>query len=264
MDSATVIRLLWYANTAATLGLLISLLKNRLAGVYRWFWCYLFVSFAESAMRIPLRDNSRASANIYMATRAVGVIIAVLLMMELYRLALAAHPALARYGRRAVGYLLAIAYVLAGATLLLPVLGPRHSRIMYYFFAFERTAASAVMVFLLLASVFMIWFPVRISKNVSVFIGGFVVYFITRWAGLVGIGVRLEFLNLMNVMMLALQLTCLVAWIALLRPEGETESTVLGHRWNPLEMERLTGQLAAINAKLEKVSGKSGYISLQS
>ena len=256
---------LWYANTAVTLILLVRLRRSGLAGVYRWFWWFMLAIFAENAIRIPLQKHLDRSAEVYMVAHFIEVILAIFLVMELYRLALAAHSALARYGRRGVGYMLAGAALVAGASLLVfPILGPGRSRILYYFLAFERTMDSAVALFLFFASAFMLWFPVRIPKNVAVFIGGFVTYFITRWAGLLTIGVRRALVNDLDVAMMSLSLVCLIAWALLLRPEGERVSTVTGHRWNPVEMERLGRQLTAINARLEKLSGKSNYISLHS
>jgi len=265
MQLATVVLALWYANTAATVLLLVRLLVFRLARVYRWFWWYLLVSFAVTIVRIPLQNKPTLSANVYMAAHFAGVVISVFLVMDLYRFALAAHPAIAQFGRRGVGYLLGAAFLVAGASLLLlPVVGPGPSKVLYYFLAFERTADSAVLLFLLLASAFMLWFPVRISQNVAVFIGGFVTYFVSRWATLLAIGMRNVWVDGLNVGMLALSLLCLIGWIALLRPQGETTAVLTGHGWNAAEMERLSGQLTAINAKLEGFSGKSSHISLQS
>jgi hypothetical protein len=265
MHLATVVQTLWYANTGATVILLIQLLFSGLARVYRWLWWYLLVGFAEAVARFPLQHRPTLSANIYMVAQFTGVVISVLLVKELYWLGLAAHPAIARFGRRVVGYLLGAGCVAAGASLLiLPILGPGRSRVLYYFLAFERTADSAVVMFLLLASAFMLWFPVRISQNVAVFIGGFVTFFVTRWTALLAIGMRPAWVNGLNIGSLSLSLVCLIVWIALLRPQGENTSVVTGRHWNAEDMERLSGQLTAINSKLEDFSGKSSYISLQS
>jgi hypothetical protein len=265
MHLPTVVQTLWYVSVAATVILLLRLRFAQLDRVYRWFWWFLVLNVSESIVLIPLQSRYFLWANIYMATRFVGVVISIFLVMELYRHALAAHPAIARFGQQAVGYLLGAACLVAAASLfILPVLGPGPSRVLYYFLAFERTADSAVLLFLLLASGFMLWFPVRISQNVAVFIGGFVTYFVTRWVGLLTIGLHRAWVNDLNVAMTSLSLVCLVSWIMLLRPAGETASVVTGRRWSPREMERLTGQLTALNTKLEGFSEKSSRISLQS
>ena len=38
------------------------------------------------------------------------------------------------------------------------------------------------------------------------------------------------------------------------RLEGEKVTTVVGHRWDPAAMDRVSGQLDAINASLMKLS----------
>jgi len=258
MSPADVVWYLWYANLAATVVLLFRLVSSRLAGVYRWFCWFFVVNLAEGAVRIPLewRKSFKASAETYMVAHTVGVAVSILLVMQLYQIALAAHPALAQFGRRAVGYMLGGCCAVAGIGLvILPILGPGKGPLLYYFLAFERTADSAVALFLLLAVVFMIWFPVRISQNVAVFIGGFVTYFLTRWASLLMVGLRPQWSRGVNIAEMSLSFLCLCAWIALFRPAGESRPLVSGLRWNEAEMERLSGQLTAINAKLQGFSG---------
>ncbi len=63
-----------------------------------------------------------------------------------------------------------------------------------------------------------------------------------------------EFTRAISVADLSFSLVCLTAWALLMRREGETETVVTGHRWNPEEMERLTGQLSAINARLMRLN----------
>jgi hypothetical protein len=202
---------------------------------------------------------------VYMACRLASVVISVFLVMDLYRTGLAAHPAIARYGKRLVGYFLLTCCLLSLASLFfLPNSGPAKSQLLYHFLAFERTADSAVLIFLLLASAFMAWFPVRLSRNVAVFIGGFVTYFMTRWAALLAIAAKTAWVDSFNVALLSLSLACLIGWIILLRPEGEIIPVVTGRNWNPEEMDRLNAQLHAVNAKLEEFSSKSKYISLHS
>src|SRR5579872_5037682 len=199
MHTAAIELALWYANTAVVFLLLIRLQVSHLAHVYRWFWWFLLVIFAENAIRLSLQKHLDRSAEVYMATHFIEVILSIFLVMALCRMGLAEHPAIARFGRRSLGYLVAVAAALAGLNLVLPILGPGKSRIVYLFFAFERTIDSAIVVFLFAVSLFMLWFPVRLSQNVAVFIGGFVAYFITRWAGLLTVGMRPALVHDLNV-----------------------------------------------------------------
>ena len=60
--------------------------------------------------------------------------------------------------------------------------------------------------------------------------------------------------HLTDVFMMAVAILCLITWTLALRGEGEKITMVLGHRWDPAAMERLTGQLDAINARLIRLS----------
>jgi hypothetical protein len=261
MSVASAGHIAWYLNIAATLILIMRLRLRGLDRIYGIFCWYLLTDLVQQALAL-LVHGQRRSAYVYMGGQAVKMILSVFVVMDLYAFALAAQPAMARYGRRMVGGILSISFLAAALGLLvLPIVGsmetPGRSPVLYYFFAFERTMDSAVLFFLILVSVFMIWFPVRVPRNVAIYIGGFVAYFLTRWAGVLMYGLRRDLMAALNLGVLSISLVCLIAWIALLRAEGETASTVTGHRWNPVEMDRLRGQLAAINARLETFSGKS-------
>jgi hypothetical protein len=272
MTSAAAVQLVWYCNIGATFLLIIRLRTSGLNRIYRAFSWYLLESLLQDALALVVRSPFRRTVDLYMAGQTVKLILTVFVVMELYHFALAGQPALARYGRSSVGA--ALAFCALASTLvvtLLPVVGyikPGNSPVLYYFYAFERTMDSAVLFFLFLASAFLAWFPVRVPKNVAIYMGGFVAYFLTRWAALFWIVISHRYLNLANFIMMSIAFICLTAWIVSLRKEGEKTSTVTGHRWNPGQADRLMGQLIAINAKLERFSAKSGkrekYIPLHS
>jgi hypothetical protein len=251
----------WYLNIAATFVLIVRLRLIGLHRIYRAFSWYLLVDLVEQTLLL-LAHTQRQAAYVYMGGQTAAMILLVFVVLELNQFALAAQPAMARFGRRMVGTVLAISGIVPALTLFVfPLVGsmaaPGRSPVLYYFYAFERTMDSAVLFFLILVSAFMIWFPVRIPQNVAVYIGGFVAYFLSRWAYVLMMGLRRDLLAPLNLATLSITLVCFLAWIALLRPEEQAASTVTGHRWNPVEMDRLSGQLAAINAKLEKFLGKS-------
>jgi hypothetical protein len=168
---------------------------------------------------------------------------------------LADHPALAGFGRSVVAGVLAAAGLIAVSGLILdysakPALYP----ILSGFRTFERTMEGSMAVFLLLISCFVAWFPVRMKRNVALYIGGFVAWFLARSSMLLFINlVPPESRHPFSVVVLLVELLCLLVWLIALRPEGEEVTTVTGHRWNPGAMEHLTGQLGSINASLARL-----------
>jgi hypothetical protein len=111
-----------------------------------------------------------------------------------------------------------------------------------------------VLLFLVGAVLFLLWFPVKVRRNVAVCMGGFVFYWFERWAGVLLVNLHPKSSFAVNAVMLILSLACLLVWTLAIRPEGEILITVTGHRWNPAETEHLLVQLNAINARLEQIT----------
>lgn len=244
----------WYLNVALTCALVIQLAVNRLGFVYKAFFTYLVCDAMQQLSRIAIQTTGRHatwSAGVYIGGQAVKMVVCLFLVLELYELVLVGHPALARFGRKSVGALLTVAGVAALAGLFLDQALP-HSRfpILDAAYLVEMIVDSAYLFFLLLISAFFLYFPIKIRRNVVVYLFGFGAFFFFRWAGLVSVKARLDLRDLFSLGCLIATAGCLSLWLWALRRKGETTATVAGHRWNEDEMERLTGQLDAINAKL--------------
>jgi hypothetical protein len=96
----------------------------------------------------------------------------------------------------------------------------------------------------------MLWFPVRMRRNVAVYIAGFAAYFASRWVSLMVINLKPEWVDWANLFSGMVSLICLLYWTLAIRPEGESMESVSGIRWDPAELERLSRQLEAINSRL--------------
>jgi hypothetical protein len=244
---------LTYLNIAAAAALIARLYGERLAGIYRVLVLYLAADLVEGLLTIVFAGNSRARLFIYIAGQALKVTIAIFVAMELFRLALAQQPALARWGKRAIGYFLGVAAALVAVFYLLVGPTARVATVQFlvsWFLKFEGAMDFAVLIILVLMSCFLIWFPVRTRRNAALCIAGFVVYSFQRWAGLLLIWLWPLHRTQFDTAMLFLSFGCLTAWVALLSRQGENSTVITGHRWNALEAARLTGQLDAINARL--------------
>lgn len=245
-----------YLDLAAIIGLIVSLVLNRLYRVYRCFFAYMAADALETVVGLAFFGDHNLYAYIYLAGQFLKLILAVFVVLELYRLALQGHPALAKFGRNTVAYVLIAAALVAAAGLTLDrYVPPGRSPILHRFFSFERTMDVWLMIFLILISLFMTWFPVRLSRNRVLYITGFVLYFLSRSAGLLLINLEpQQWKTSIDTVMLALASACLLMWLVALKAAGEETMTVIGHRWDPASMDRLTGQLDAINATLVRFS----------
>ncbi len=175
--------------------------------------------------------------------------------MEMCKLTLTSHPALAGFSRGVVGYVVLGSGVIAALTIFLDQgVRPAQPVILHHFFAVERIMYLMLTVFLLVVSAFLMWFPVKVRRNIAVYTIGFVVYFSSRSFVLLMLNrFPARHIGAMSVLMLSISLICLVSWIWSLRPEGEQILTVTGHRWNPAAFERLSRQLNSINGAVARL-----------
>jgi hypothetical protein len=111
-----------------------------------------------------------------------------------------------------------------------------------------------ILIFLVLISLFMTWFPVQLKRNDVFYIVGFAVYSFTRSAGLFLTNVLPERFRVpLSIAMMIGVSGCLLVWLVAIQPKRKDATTVTGHRWNPGAMERLSTQLDAINARLTRL-----------
>ena len=243
---------LWYANLAALAGLLARIAVTGLYRIYPFLFVYFLVEIGGSLAltQIPLRSNSYAIT--YMALRTVVHILAILAVLEMYRVALAKHPGLAGFGRASVLTITLVTVIVAAVgTLLDKDILSGQPAIVHRFYTLERTMDFIIFIFLLLIAVLITWFPVELPRNIAISIGGFSVYYFARAAGLLAANLLppRHYLTITHAA-LGASLFVFVIWSLVLRPERVGADSVAGHSWDPAALDRLSRQLDTINAAL--------------
>jgi len=257
MDLADLIRWSGYATSAAEALLLAQLACFGLTRRYFWLTAFVLTGVLQDAFAISATPRSLRYAYDYYGGQAAKLVFAVALSIQLWQLALGAYPALARFGRRVLIYLLIGSVLVAAAAL---AFEPARSGIHefapfpHYFNAFEGSVDIMTVVFWMAATAFLLWYPVEVSRNVAVFMGGFVFYALQRRVMLFLLNAYPDSSGVLSAMTLIFQLCCLILWIATVRRKGETLKTVTGHRWNPAEAKRLLRQLDEINERLQQMT----------
>jgi hypothetical protein len=225
-----------------------------LARIYRLFCCYLAVDLISSLASLFIPYNTKLYGDVYFSDQTLKVVLAGLMLVEIYSLALERHPAMAQYGRRVVGYFLVAAAAIPVIALLLDHSKSRVSPYLRMFLLFERTMDGIMAIFLILISLFLLWFPIRLRRNVIVYIAGFIIWSLSRsgaahletlWPGNSAANFAI------NIVEMCIVLGCLLLWLLGFQRKGEGRTAVVGHLWNRAEAERLTRQLDAINDRLE-------------
>jgi hypothetical protein len=247
-----------YFTTGLTGILLLRLCWSGLVWTYKLLFCYLAADLVSSIGALTIRYDTKRYGDVYFSSQTLKIVVSAFVVVEIYTLALAATPALARFGRNTVSYILGAAALVPLVGLLMDHATSPHPYLRA-FLLFEQTMNGTTALFLIIISLFMAWFPVRMRRNVIVYIGGFIVWALSRsaavhiinqWSG------DKQVSMVVNSVQMFIEMGCLLLWLLELRREGERRTAVVGHLWNRAEAERLTEQLGAINDSLERMRRK--------
>lgn len=236
--------------------LLTKFLHSGLYGKYRYFaWYLAFESIRMPVMwLIPFR--SPTYAHVYFATQPIIWLIYVLVVLELFQLVLRNHAGIASLGKKALTWSLVVSASVSAATLLFQLQEKtRESAVLFNFALLERLMMTSLLILLLCLIAFLSYFPVPLTRNVRVHAMIFATYFAARTAVF---WVRTLFgeqvAPALNLVLLALSVGCIIAWMLLLTKSGEA----LAHRRRmaPDSEARLLAQLTSINETLLRSSKK--------
>lgn len=228
------------------------------AGLYRvypYFFGYLLLELMQALIPVLAPLGSRLYLDSYVASQALIVAFYALVVLELYSKVLRDLPGIAGTARRYIKVMLVLAIGIALLPLRLESIVTTPAG---YLFACERTVMSSLVVFVLLVSFFLVYYPVPLGRNVIVYLMGYAVYFLTRATVLLMINLGHHWGRPLGSIAMGVSVLCLIFWITALDREGEAKRMVIGHQWNPADEQKLRAQLNAINASLLRASGKSG------
>jgi hypothetical protein len=160
----------------------------------------------------------------------VKVGLAIFVILEVYQLALAQQPALARFSRRMVGYLFAVAIACGLGNLRLGFEGADRNRgaLLVSFLRLERSVDLFAFIALMSITGFLLLFPVRVRRNLAIWLGGLLLYSFSRWTGLLLTNAFPQLTHELSIAMLAASLACWIGWSLMLNRKGEVEIVVTG------------------------------------
>jgi hypothetical protein len=249
------LRVIWYLNFGGMLALISSLAWSGLYRVYLWLFAYLAMDAAQTGVLLLFKTHLKLYSWTYVLTQPEKIVLAVFVVVELYRVALAQRPALARFVRNMVGQVLGAAAALAVLSMMVDSsIRGGQSPVLHRINSFERTMDIGMLVFLIIICVFMAWFPIQMTRNGMLYIAGFVVYFLSRATGLLLTNLAPHLRERFDLAMLSVSFACLLIWLVALRPGGEEVTVVSGPRRDPARIRHLTQQLDAMNARLAEIA----------
>jgi hypothetical protein len=193
-----------------------------------------------------------------------GIMAAVSLWM-VYSLAmavLAGLPAISKVSRAILNGVFAISILVAGLTLRGEywvshgvVRQDSVDRIVAIVHIADRAIASASVLILLAILAFILWFPVKMSRNLAIFSVGFVIYFACK----TGLELLVSYSapaqtpkNVLSICNSFILVLCFIYWIVFIDPKRQVEEVRMGHSWHPQEQAKLIDQLEALNLALQR------------
>lgn len=220
---------MWYTNIAAAVGLFVRLGSQGLVRAYPFLFGYLFAGTLEQILALVFAQRRNLYAEIYFVGQTVKVALEIFVVLELYELSLAQQPALARFGRRIPRYLFLIAAVFGLITLLFQSDDADRLRgaLLVRLLRLERSVDLVAFGVLILIAGLLLRFPVRARRNVAIWMGGFLLYFVSRWVGLLLANSFPQLIDELSVAMLAASLACFIGWSLMLKREGEKEIVII-------------------------------------
>jgi len=135
----------------------------------------------------------------------------------------------ARLSRRHIRVSLAIAIAIS---VLLLALEKSSAALFEAFSVIERSIVSSLLIFVLLISVFLVYYPIPLTRNAIYFSIGYAFYFLAKATTLLLLNRDQNHPSVYASLMIATCTVCLFFWAFVLKPSGEMSTVVVGHRWN--------------------------------
>jgi hypothetical protein len=243
----------------------VRLLSLRLHSIYRIFCIFLafdlffsVVSWLEELIHNPRLDYRIT----WISLSVIGWILSLCLVYGLLQAILAGLPGILRFSRKLLNVTFIAVVVVTLLTMRIDVAVAGASGYLTGFvdpvgkavriaFDLERVISTVALFVLLLILVFVLWFPVQMSRNLAIFSIGFVIYFAAKTGLMLTRGFWSQQSLLLASNLIAFTLTaCYAYWTIFITREGESTSVRIGHRWDTGQQQRLIGQLEAMNASL--------------
>jgi len=247
-------RALAVLQLVALFALCLKLWHSGLRKIYVFFFLYLVLEFAQALLSFLVPFNTMFYRDFYVASQSVIVCSYAFVILELYSIVLKDLEGIANIAKRYIKITLAFAICLS----LLPLkIEKTPTTLTGYLFIFERPLMSSLFLFILLLAAFLVYYPIPIGRNVTIYLIGYAVYFVAEaasilfWNNLGHISNRW-----LSSATMSISVACLIFWILGLNRRGEQKVVVTGYHWGPAQEQKLLAQLAAINASLLRSAKK--------
>jgi len=243
-------------------------LRERREGIYYIFIAFLLVETFQSLLYFAYTKwavNQIDYRLLWLCFTAFLSLFSLWLVYALAKAVLAELPGILRFSRTLLNVAFPLAIVIAFSTakseywLLLRggrVIEPM-DRLMRICSVADRGISMAAALLLLIILAFILWFPVKMSKNLAIFSIGFVVYFASKTGlELIHLYSKLgaKAITILSTVDSVILILCLLYWIFFIGAQGQTAQVRIGHSWRVAEQAKLLEQLESLNGVLMRSS----------
>jgi hypothetical protein len=227
--------------------LILRVLVTGLFRKYPYFFGYLLVACLQVLVSVLFSVNSRGYVYAWLVTQALLTFLCVLMVLELYTQVLCDLKGIARRFRRYIKIGLGLAIL---ASLLLLLLEQTPQTTVATFTVIDRVLVTSLLIFVLLLTAFLVYYPVPINRNLVVYSIGYAVYFMAKGSGLLYLNRSYTISPQVSILVIAASTVAMLLWLIGLSSRGEEKTLVIGHRWNREDHDKVLERLKALNARL--------------
>ncbi|HWR50224.1 MAG TPA: hypothetical protein VN428_03900 [Bryobacteraceae bacterium] len=226
---------------------------------YPFFFGFIAFRVARALVLSALPIYSSQYGWVWFFTQPVLWLLYILVVFELFGLVLESYKGLATVGRWALMVGLGLAVAIAALSLGADLSSESEYPLLRYWTVIDRGVQSSLVLFLLFITLFLAWYPIKLSRNVVVHSIVYAAYFVTGASGVLirnfwgGSALIAEAVNLG---LSSATLLCLIAWSFLLKPSGEHVTIAKRPQWSAADEAHLIAQLSSINASLLRAARK--------
>jgi len=253
-----------YATETLSLVLILRLmfLRDRQQSVYLIFALFLAAELLTTAGYFVLR--SRLDYRLFwICSTSILWIFYLSVVYSLAKAVLAELPGILRFSRKLLIIVFPLAIFIALSTARSEYWATgganfkdRTDRVLVVWYVLDRAISMSALLVLIVILAFILWFPVKMSRNLAILSIGFVVYFGSE-TGLdllrtySGRGVLQPYtIAILDTCGSLVLIFCFAYWIAFIDLKGQTVQVRLGHSWRPADQIKLIQQLESLDLAL--------------
>lgn len=249
-----------YLNASAAVVLVIRLFYLKLFSVYRTFGVLVAFEIVSSVgvLVVPWNESGLDYRYAWLTIISVSCVLSVCLVYAMLRDLMIQHQGILSMSLRVSIVCFGLAAVIAAlsARVEFTLLGlDKHPLNLAFWvnlsFVVERAFCTVSLLLLALMLMYLLWFPVKVPRNVAMLSAGLLVYFAAKTVLILARDIwSPSSLRVVSGIIMLIFSACLIFWVWCLTPEGQYATVQPGHSWKPADQERLMQQLEALNSAL--------------